>query len=187
MSKITSNTLRAVLTASIIVAGFAATSDAAELRKKSKRLQVQRGVQMQNSQSGAGNFADNGYADAKPDLIIVPKYNGGNNGLPNTGYCGPWNGGQPSVIFYVKNAGNKMAAASDVYIGFGGGLIAIKPVPAIGAGQQVQIGQLIPPNAWSNQAHPSVNFLIAADHNDDLDEESVANNYGQSTCIGPAT
>lgn len=186
MPKVIPNTLRAALTASVIVAGFAAASDAAELRKKSKHLKVERGVQMQHSQSGAGNLAGNGYADAKPDLIILPKYNG-NNGLPNTGYCGPWNGGHQSVIFYVKNAGDKMAAASNVYIGFGGGLVAIKPVPAIGAGQQVQIGQLIPQNAWSNHAHPSANFLIAADHNDDLDEESVTNNYGQSTCIGPAT
>jgi hypothetical protein len=121
-----------------------------------------------------------------PDLIIEPRY-AGNNGMPLTGYCGAWNGGNQSVRFYVRNVGSAQAPASDVYIGFGGNLIAMVAVPALGPGQASQRSAAIPIEAWGHsQIHGSANFLLAADHNDDVPEDDVTNNYGQSYCLGPA-
>jgi hypothetical protein len=186
MKRILSITLHAVVAGAIFATGLTANADAAELRTSKTKLKLKTAQTMQTGKAGATGLAGNGYVDAKADLIIVPQY-GGSGGLPGTGYCGPWNGGNPSVKFFVKNIGDKAAPASDVYIGFGGSNFAVKAVPAIGAGQQVAVSHPIPANAWSNHAHPSVQVLVAADHNDDVTEESVANNYGNGTCIGPAT
>jgi hypothetical protein len=121
-----------------------------------------------------------------PDLIIEPRY-AGNSGLPNTGFCGPWNGGNQKAYFYVKNIGAEAAPASDVYVGFGGGLTAMVAVPALQPGQSTLRNTSIPLAAWGgSQMHGVVNFLIAADHNDEVPESNVANNYGEGTCIGPA-
>jgi hypothetical protein len=121
-----------------------------------------------------------------PDLIIEPRY-AGNSGLPQTGFCGPWNGGNQKAYFYVKNVGSEAAPASDVYIGFGGALTAMVAVPALQPGQSTLRNTSIPLAAWGDsQIHGVANFLIAADHNDEVPESNVANNYGEGTCIGPA-
>jgi hypothetical protein len=121
-----------------------------------------------------------------PDLIILPRY-AGNNDMPSTGYCGPWNGGNQSVRFYVRNVGSAQAPASDVYVFFGGNLIEMVAVPALGPGQQSSRSVAIPLAAWGpSQIHGSANFLIAADHNDEVPEDDVTNNYGQGSCLGPA-
>jgi hypothetical protein len=121
-----------------------------------------------------------------PDLIIEPRY-AGNSGLPSTGYCGAWNGGDQKAWFYVKNTGSEAAPASDVYIGFGGALTAMVAVPSLQPGQSTLRSTPIPLAAWGDsQMHGVANFLIAADHNDEVPESNVANNYGEGTCIGPA-
>ena len=61
-------------------------------------------------------------------------------------------------------------------------------VPSLTPNQQTMHSKSIPSDAWGpTQAHPSANFLIAADHNDAVVEASEANNYGQSSCMGPAS
>jgi len=121
-----------------------------------------------------------------PDLVVLPRY-AGNTFLPNTGFCGPWNGGNQSVRFYVRNVGSEAAPASVAYVGFGGSLTATVNVPALAPGQQSSRSVAVPIAAWgSSQLHGSVNFLIAADHNDNVPESNVSNNYAQSSCIGPA-
>lgn len=123
----------------------------------------------------------------QPDLIIEPRY-AGTNGLPKTGFCGPWNGGNQKAYFYVKNIGAEAAPASDVYIGFGGDLTQILGIPALQPGQSTLRSTAIPYEAWGpgGQIHGVVNLLIAADHNDDVAEGNVSNNYGEGACIGPA-
>lgn len=122
-----------------------------------------------------------------PDLIIQPRYSG-TNGLPKTGFCGPWNGGNQKAYFYVKNIGSDTAPASDTYIGFGGALTAAVAVPSLQPGQSTLRSVTIPLAAWGpgGQMHGAVAFLIAADHNDAVPEANVTNNYGEGTCIGPA-
>lgn len=186
MTRSLSKSLYVALAGAVVAAGFAAAADAAELRKSGTRLKLKAAQSHQTGTTGATGIAGNGYAHAKADLVIVPQY-GGSGGLPGTGYCGPWNGGNPSVKFFVRNIGAKPAPASDVYVGFGGSNFVLKPVPALGAGQQVAVSHAIPASAWSHHAHPSAGFLIAADHHDDVIEESTTNNYGDGICIGPAT
>jgi hypothetical protein len=121
-----------------------------------------------------------------PDLIIVPRY-AGHSGMPTTGFCGPWNGGDQSVRFYVRNVGAAQAPASDVYVGFGGSLTETVAVPALGPGQQTARSVEIPLAAWGpSQMHGVASFLIAADHNDEVPEDDVTNNYGEGSCVGPA-
>ena len=172
------NTLRSILTASVILAGFAATADAAELRKKQQRVQKQAAGSLTLGTTGGGGAAD---------LVILPA-NGGNNGQPGTGFCGPWNGGDQSVRFYVRNVGSANATASHVQINFGGAFHGMRQVPALAPNQQVLITEEIPLAAWGpSQYHSSVNFLIAADHLDAMNEPNEGNNFGQSLCVGPAT
>jgi hypothetical protein len=121
-----------------------------------------------------------------PDLVIVPRY-AGQSGMPTTGFCGPWNGGHQSIRFYVRNVGSAQAPASDVYVSFGGSLTDIVAVPVLGPGQQSARSVEIPLAAWwPSQIHGVASFLIAADHNDDVPEADVTNNYGQGSCVGPA-
>jgi len=122
----------------------------------------------------------------KPDLIILPRY-AGNSNMPNTGYCGAWNGGNQSVRFYVKNIGNAVAPQSYVQVNFGGSNYGLVAVPSLAPNKQIARSRAIPASAWSPGGHSSVQFLIAADHNDAMNEISVTNNYGQGTCQGPAT
>lgn len=168
-----------------IAAGlFAATAEAGEnrLRLKAKTAKVQT---LKRSKSATGVLAGTG--TIRPDLIITPRY-GGNSGLPNSGYCGSWNGGNQKVMFYVRNTGTANAPASHVYVGFTEGGFTTLPVPALAPGGQVLRSYDIPLAAWGpSQYHSSANFLIAADHNDAMVETSETNNYGQSSCIGPAS
>ncbi len=123
----------------------------------------------------------------QPDLIIEPRYNG-NNGLPGSGFCGPWNGGNQRVYFYVRNIGSAPAPASDVQVNFGGQNFGTLAIPSLSPNQVTLRNTAIPLAAWGpTQYHGSVNFLIAADHNDDMTETSETNNYGQGKCIGPAS
>jgi hypothetical protein len=122
-----------------------------------------------------------------PDLIIEPRY-AGHSGLPSTGYCGQWNGGNQRVYFYVRNVGSAQAPASDAYVGFGGDMISMVAVPALQPGQSSLRSVSIPLAAWGpSQYESSADFLIAADHNDDVPEDDVTNNYGEGSCLGPAT
>lgn len=179
------NMIRSALTASVIVAGLAAQSEAAELRKKTKRAQPQATLQINQTKSATGVLS--GTMELRPDLVILPAA-GGNSGQPNSGYCGPWNGGDQSVRFYVRNIGNTQASASHVQVNFGGPYHDMLQVPALAPNQQVLMTRDIPIGAWgSTQIHSSANFLIAADHLDAMNEVSEANNYGQSKCVGPAT
>jgi hypothetical protein len=124
---------------------------------------------------------------SSPDLIIEPRY-AGNSGLPGSGFCGPWNGGNPRVYFYVRNTGLEPAPASDAYVFFGKTLNASTGVPALDAGEQSLRSVAIPEAAWGpSPDHGAVDFLIAADHNDDVPEDDVTNNYGEGTCFGPAS
>lgn len=178
MKTVFQNTVRSILTASVIVAGFAATADAAELRKNQQRVEKQ-------AVGGLTLGRTNGTGAA--DLMIVPA-SGGSNGQPNTGYCGAWNGGDQSVRFYVRNVGSANASASHVQINFGGPYHGMRQVPALAPNQQVLITEAIPLGAWGHsQYHGSVNFLIAADHLDAMNEPNEGNNFGQSQCVGPAT
>jgi CARDB len=121
-----------------------------------------------------------------PDLIIEPRY-AGSSGLPGTGFCGPWNGGNQRAYFYVTNIGSEPAPASDAYVGFGGNLVSMVAIPALQPGQSTLRNTLIPIEAWGpSQIHGVADFLIAADHNDEVPEGNVSNNYGEGTCIGPA-
>ncbi len=124
---------------------------------------------------------------ARPDLIILPRYSG-NSHLPGSGFCGPWNAGNQKVYFYVKNIGAVVAPASDVQVNFGGRNYSTVSVPALAPGQSTLRNKTIPASAWGpSQYHTSVQFLIAADHNDAMLETSETNNYGESNCMGPAT
>jgi len=173
------NALQSVITASVIGTGFATATEAAELRQKSKR-----GHQIGIYSLTLGITKGGGGA---ADLAIFPA-NGGSNGQPNSGYCGPWNGGNQSVRFYVRNVGNANATASHVQVNFGGPYHGLVQVPALGPNQQILITEAIPIAAWgASQYHSSVDFLIAADHLDAMNEPNEGNNFGQSLCMGPAT
>ncbi|WP_343562000.1 CARDB domain-containing protein [Kiloniella sp. b19] len=145
---------------------------------------------LQGTQAGraAGPAILNGVGTpGQPDLVIEPWRNG-TGGLPNSGYCGPWNGGNMAVKFYVVNKGNALAGPTVAQVNFGGTNYGTVPVPAIAPNAKRLITSQIPLAAWGpNQYHASVNFLIAADHNDALNETDVTNNYGQGKCMGPAT
>ena len=175
-------------TAIAIVAGlFAPAANAGEggLKLKSRTTSATTGVQLKARKSSTGVLT--GAAVIRPDLIVTPRY-GGNSGQPNTGYCGAWNGGNQSVVFYVRTTGTAMAPASQVYVGFTTGGFTQINVPALAPGGQVQRSYAIPAAAWGpSQYHGSASFLIAADHNDAMVEISEANNYGQSSCVGPAS
>lgn len=126
------------------------------------------------------------HGNGSADLIIEPRYSG-HNGLPGTGFCGPWNGGNQKLWFHVTNIGSAPAPASQTHVGFGGALSATIMVPALQPGQTVLRSVAIPLAAWGDsQMHGVVNFLIAADHSDAVAEASVTNNYGQGSCVGPA-
>lgn len=122
----------------------------------------------------------------QPDLVVVPWKNG-SNGQPNTGFCGPWNGGNQTVKFYIRNAGSGAAGPSMAYVGFQTNTYLIN-VPALNPGQQALVTRAIPAQAWGpSQYHSSVAFQIAADHLDQTTESPVTNNYGNGHCVGPAT
>lgn len=200
------NGIKLITLASVMVIGTV-TADAAEVRNKRSKgvkaqIQVQvpqkdmsvkpkrsKGgkapIQMPAPQKGlsAGPLGGAGVAD----LVILP-WHGGNSGQPNSGYCGAWNGGNQKVYFYVKNIGSGIAAVSDVYIGFNGGYNSTITVPQLAPNQSTLRSKTIPAGAWGpTQYHSSVQFLIAADHNDETTETNVTNNYGEGTCVGPAT
>jgi len=133
----------------------------------------------------AGTILSNGTGRA--DLVILPWHNG-TNGQPSTGFCGPWNGGNQKVYFYVKNVGSAVAPSTDVQVNFGGANFSEITVPSLAPNQSTLRSKTIPQSAWGpTQYHSSVQFLIASDHNDDVTEVSETNNYGQGTCTGPAT
>jgi len=143
---------------------------------RAQRAAPKNGLAIRNRQGGAG----------KPDLIILPRYSG-NSGLPHSGYCGAWNGGNQKVQFYVKNVGSVASPNSVVQVNFGGSNYGTIGVPSLAPNQQTLRSRSIPSEAWGpSPYHASVQFLIAADHNDDMVEDSETNNYGQSTCMGPA-
>ncbi|VAW00065.1 hypothetical protein MNBD_ALPHA07-1925 [hydrothermal vent metagenome] len=181
------NNIKLIALVSAMIVG-AATADAQELRNKRSKSPKAK-IQMPIPQTGpklglnAGRLGGAG----KADLVILPRYSG-NSGQPGSGFCGPWNGGNQTVYFYVKNIGNGVAASSDVYIGFNGGYNSTITVPQLAPNQRTLRSKTIPAGAWGpTQYHSSVQFLIAADQNDDTTETNVSNNYGQSTCVGPAT
>jgi len=122
-----------------------------------------------------------------PDLIIKPRY-AGHSGLPETGFCGPWNGGNQKVYFYVTNTGSEAAPASKAFVSFGGDLSKMVGVPGLAPGQSTLRSATIPDAAWGpgGQIHGVVDILIAADHHDEVPEANVTNNYGEGSCIGPA-
>lgn len=182
-----------IMTANIIaisvglVASTASAGENTRLKRQTATIKQVQKVQKTQRHMKLATKPLQGTSTVKPDLIIVPWHNG-NSGLPNSGYCGPWNGGNQKVYFYVRNVGTVAAPASDVYVGFTEGGTSEIAVPALASGQQVLRSKTIPLAAWGgSQYHGSVNFLIAADHNDDMSEISETNNYGQSTCIGPAS
>jgi hypothetical protein len=176
MNRFASVTLKTLSLVTILSATLSA-ADAADTRRSTLRAQP-------GAPTAGGIIAQ---GPAKPDLIILPRY-AGNNGQPQSGYCGPWNGGNQSVQFYVKNIGGAASAHSVVQVNFGGKNVGTLQVPALAPNQQTLRSKSIPLAAWGpSQYHASVQFLIAADHNDDMVEASEANNYGQSTCVGPAS
>jgi len=178
------NNIKLIALATALIAG-AATADAAELRKKANSGGAKSMIQKVQPQAGVSGSLSNGAGVA--DLVILP-WHGGNSGQPNSGYCGPWNGGNQKIYFYVKNIGSGIAAASDVYVGFLNDSNSTISVPALAPNQATLRSKTIPLSAWGpSQYHSSVQFLIAADHNDETSETNVTNNYGQSTCNGPAT
>lgn len=149
---------------------------AAEQTLKKKR---KRGAVLKGNSNGAG----------KPDLVVQARFNG-NNGLPNTGYCGAWNGGNQSVVWRLKNVGSVPSPASQVWVSFDPqdfNMLMKVNAPALAPGQTANMHVNIPAGAWSNNAHPSVNFSWHADGQWIIDEASEANNGGSSNCIGPAT
>ncbi len=176
-NSMTNNIKLIALIAAMIVG--AASADAGSLRlKRSDGLRAL-GLKVAPQKGGHGA--------GKADLVILPRYSG-NSGLPGSGFCGPWNGGNQKVYFYVKNIGNGVAAASDAYIGFNDGYNSTITVPQLAPNQSTLRSKTIPAGAWGpTQYHSSVQFLIAADQNDDTNETNDSNNYGQSTCMGPAT
>ncbi len=130
-------------------------------------------------------------ANPGADIIVLPKY-GGNGGLPNTGFCGSWNGGNQSVKLVVKNNGATQAAASVTYVEFRANFAPYQwPVnvatPALAPGQTQNVSVPIPADAWSHNAHPSVNFYLAGDVLKMVAETNETNNSKLSSCIGPAT
>lgn len=188
MNRIVTNTLKTlsmvtVLSTTITAVDAAETKQlimkaqsATKLIQRTPRANPKIGLTVRNRQGGAGT----------PDLIILPRYSG-NNGQPNTGYCGAWNGGNQNVQFYVKNIGSAASPSSVVQVNFGGSNYGTVGVPSLAPNQQTLRSRSIPSAAWGpTQIHASVQFLIAADHDDDMIEGSETNNYGQSKCVGPA-
>ncbi|WP_020593466.1 hypothetical protein [Kiloniella laminariae] len=133
-----------------------------------------------------------------PDLVVLPAY-GGSSGMPNTGYCGSWNGGNQSVRWIVRNTGTAQAASSVVSLGFAVPLgqpwsdkyptNQVINVPALAPGQQIQMAYAIPAISWTPTAHPSVTFGFAADyHQDNLEQGGEGNNLvSNAFCLGPAS
>ncbi len=178
MTNSMTNNIKLIALISAMIVG-AASADAGSLRLKRSDGATDLGIRTAPQKGGHGV--------AKADLVILP-WHSGNSGLPNSGFCGPWNGGNQKIYFYVKNVGNGIAASSDVYIGFNDGYNSTITVPQLAPNQSTLRSKTIPAGAWgASQYHSSVEFLIAADHNDDTTETNDSNNYGQSTCNGPAT
>lgn len=169
-----------ILAVTTALAVNAASADAAQLTKK--RLATAK-INKPVIGLSAGKSSGTGQAD----LVVLP-WHGGNSGQPNTGFCGPWNGGNQKVYFYIKNIGSAQAPVSDVQVNFGGNNHSIVTVTSLAPNQQTLRSKTIPLSAWGpTQYNNSADFLIAADHNDDVNESNVANNYGQSSCLGPVT
>ncbi|MEO1138220.1 MAG: CARDB domain-containing protein [Pseudomonadota bacterium] len=179
MTTFITNTIRSALTASVILAGFAATVDAAELRKKQSRGHQQAigGLTTGTSKGGTGNF---------PDLIVFAS-NAITNGLPGTGFCGAWNGGNPSLNIVVGNVGNVQAGQSQLSVQFSNGSIDNVNVPALNSGQNAVINVPIPGSAWTAPFHGHVQFDITANSTNVVPEGNLSNNTESSICIGPAT
>ncbi|WP_421783521.1 hypothetical protein [Kiloniella litopenaei] len=138
-----------------------------------------------------------GLPNGTPDLVVLPA-SGGTNGMPNTGYCGSWNGGNQSIRWIIRNVGTGMAPASVVSVGFdvplGQPWNDTYPtqqslnVPPLAPGQQFMMSHPIDPVSWSPTAHPLVSFGFFADYHANIDEISEANNHVEyARCLGPAT
>ena len=180
MSTFLNNTIRSILTATVIVAGFAASADAAELRKKtnSGHGQAIGGLTTGTSKGGgSGNL---------PDLVPMQNFSG-NNGLPQTGYCGPWNGGDPSLHIRVRNFGGVPAGVSQLTVQFSSGHIDNVNVPALAPGASALVTVPVPDAAWSAQYHGNVQFNMTANSTNSVAESNLSNNTSSSQCIGPAT
>ncbi|WP_417454429.1 CARDB domain-containing protein [Kiloniella sp.] len=138
-----------------------------------------------------------GLPNGTPDLVVLPA-SAGTNGMPNSGYCGSWNGGNQSIRWLIRNVGTGMAPASVVSVGFdvplGQPWNDTYPtqqslnVPPLAPGQQFAMSHPIDPVSWSPTAHPIVSFGFFADYHATIDEVSEANNHVEyARCLGPAT
>ena len=136
---------------------------------------------------------------AKPDLILVYPYDvpcmNGNCALPpvshmpNTGFCGPWNGGNQQVRLKIANVNATPAAATQVRINYlyaGAGLQTVANVPALGANQTHVVNFNVPAGAWSQSDHPTLHYTIQADSGLVVAESNENNNSATSLCMGPA-
>ena len=136
---------------------------------------------------------------AKPDLILVYPYDvpcmNGNcalpptSHLPNTGFCGPWNGGNQQVRLKIANVNATPAAATQVRISYlysGAGLQSVANVPALASGQTHVVNFNVPAGAWAPGLHSSLHYTIQADSGLVVAESNESNNSATSHCIGPA-
>lgn len=159
-----------------------AAADAAELRK-SRKTTAQ--IKIHNAQSVGSLSAGGTQGIAKPDLRIEP-WKGGSSGMPNTGYCGPWNGGNMKIYFYVKNVGNAAIQPTLGITEFEGGKFVTFGAPALSPGQKKLVSMTLPANAIEG-LNDSTSFTMKANYMHKFGESNYLNNGSTGHCLGPVS
>lgn len=154
-------------------------------------------IQMAPKPGGTGPIISSGVGS--PDLVVASPYASlcigcrvpASAHLPESGYCGPWNGANQKVRVNVVNAGSAPSGPSQVRINFlysGSGLQAIANVPPIDAGNGSYLVEFnVPAGAWSPGGHSSYHFTLTADSSGAVSESNEGNNTATSYCMGPAS
>lgn len=109
--------------------------------------------------------------------------------LPDSGYCGPWDGGDMKIRLIVLNFSSIPAGASQVridYLYHGQGLFSVANVPALGHNEIHALEFDVPDGAWAPGLHSSLHFTIGADSAGHVAEMNEDNNTETSYCLGPA-
>lgn len=128
-----------------------------------------------------------GAARAKPDLTIMPALPISNiNGLAGTGYCGPYNPGNPTLLFRVENNGPVETGPFLVHVGFKPSnmptVSVLVNIPNVGPGNSIPRSVNIPAEAFG-PGH--LQFTVFADSTNQINESGETNNHDAGYCLQP--
>lgn len=149
---------------------------------------------------GTGPIISSGVGS--PDLIVAPPYlipciddirncrAPRMTHLPESGYCGPWNGGNQKVRLNVINIGTAQSGLTQVnieYLYSGAGLTAAAVVPSLQPGETFLVEFSVPAGAWAPGGHSSYHYRLIVDIPGSVSESNEGNNVETSHCLGPAS